>query len=445
MAIDPAIEPQTTVVPTEHSLEADSCNQDGAMKTFESAVSHGFYMRDAGGLEGKHDNVRRHWEDQITRHALLGPVDRLVRKKRCLLSRIRVLDLGSGSGEGYEILRSLRTAGKGLAGGEFDILPSEMLGCYKGIDVSPAMVELGNQTYSSEPKVGFDIADLSQGLSWVKEEEPFDIYFSSYGSLSHLTDEELKRLFEDVFDHAEDSFIFVADLIGRYSVEWQCYWECSGSDETNMRQYSMSWLYPPDTLPQAEVERFPVRYWGGREFDALISDITENNGGRINRRSLFDRSILVGRHMNTAEFNPYIQPIRSAVNSLFQFNRRTDLSELIFDYVPHEGFPELNLFFEKMQMAWNALIYASIEALEHWDEEVWLKRPISDPVAPPVAEAVQTMRNVVRNAHSFRMGDARANIVEPQLGYLLRNLEADLAQGLGAAHGLLAIYEIEKG
>ncbi len=417
----------------------------GAMKTFEAAVSHGLYLKDAGGLEGKHDNVRRHWEDQVTRYALHDCMARLVERKRKALSRIRVLDLGAGAGEGYEILGSLRRAKHGLAGAEVDILPAEMLGRYKGIDVSEAMVNQGNEIYRDDPKVCFEMGDLSQGLLAVQDDDPYDIYFSSYGSLSHLNDMELAALVSDIADHAPDSFVFVADLIGRYSFEWQCYWGSSGEDETNMRQYSMSWLYPPELMHKIEVERFPVRYWGGREFVHFIEEALASNDCRIKEKRIWDRSILVGRHMNTCEFNPHAQPIRFAVNSLFQFNRRTDLYELIFDYVPHEGFNELNAFFEKMQVAWNALVYGSIEALEHSDDEEWLSSSPTDAYPDVVKGALRAMRNLVRNVQSFRMGDARANIIEPQLGYHLRNLEVEIGEGLGAGHGLLAIYEIEKG
>ena len=95
-------------------------------------------------------------------------------------------------------------------------------------------------------------------------------------------------------------------------------------------------------------------------------------------------------------------------------------------------------------MAWNSLVYASMEALEHWDDEKWLTSSPTDSYPAPVEEAVKTIRNVVANSKNFRMGDARANIIEPQLGYLLRNLEVNLGEGLGAGHSLLAIYEIEK-
>lgn len=431
-------------------MEADDGSESlachpGVMKTFEEAVSHGLYLKDAGGLEGKHDNVRRYWEDQITRYALHDCMARLVERKRKALSRIRVLDLGAGAGEGYEILSSLRRARHGLAGGEVDILPAEMMGCYKGIDVSEAMVEQGNEIYRSDPKACFELGDLSQGLQAVGDDEPFDVYFSSYGSLSHLNDSEMAGLVTDIVDHAPDSFVFVADLIGRYSFEWQCYWDYSGEDEENMRQYSMSWLYPPELMHRIEVERFPVRYWAGREFESFMQGALESQGCRIRKKRIWDRSILVGRHMNTCEFNPHAQPIRFAVNSLFQFNRRTDLTGLIFDYAPHEGFGQLNAFFEKIQVAWNALVYGSMEALEHSDDEDWLSLSHTDAYPDVVKGALVAMRNLVRNTQSFRMGDARANIIEPQLGYHLRNLEVDLGEGLGAGHGLLAIYEIEKG
>ncbi len=95
-------------------------------------------------------------------------------------------------------------------------------------------------------------------------------------------------------------------------------------------------------------------------------------------------------------------------------------------------------------MAWNAVVYAAIEALDHWDQPEWLRREPPEEFPEPVRESIRTIRNVIRNIQWFRMGDPRANVLEPQLGYILRNLEMDLQRGLGAAHGLLAVYEIQK-
>jgi len=414
---------------------------EAAAKTYETAVSAGFYERDTSGLQGKYDNVRRYWEDQITRYALHEFVSSLVERKRRALSRIRVLDLGAGAGEGYKILTSLKRRAEDLGASEVEVLPNDILGFYKGIDISPAMVEQGKEIYAGDPKVRFAAGDLSQGLGPAGTDPPYDIYYSSYGSLSHLRDDQFRRLIEEIYDHCDGSCVFVADLVGRYSFEWQCYWD-RPTDDANMRQYSMSYLYPEEMLDQVEVERFPLRYWGAREFDSWFGGIIEESGGRIAKRELRDRSVLVGRHMNTGEFNPRAQPIRAAVNRLHEIDQRTELPSLLFDYALKPGFDEINEFFEFFQMAWNAVVYAAIEALERWDDREWLRQSPPDELPEPVRESIRTIRNVVRNVQWFRMGDPRANVVEPQLGYILRNLEMDLQRGLGAAHGLLAIYEL---
>jgi hypothetical protein len=148
--------------------------------------------------------------------------------------------------------------------------------------------------------------------------------------------------------------------------------------------------------------------------------------------------------MNTREFNPEAPPIRAAVNSLHQINCRTDLSQLIFEYHPQPNHPHLNRFFDTLQNAWNAVVYACIEALEHWrtPQKLELEPPAGYP--PVVQDAIRTIRLAVRMAPSLRIDDPRANLVEPQLAYLLREVEWNLQQGLGASHGLLAVYEFKK-
>ena len=416
----------------------------GAKKTYEKAVANGFYQRNQGGLQGKYDNVRQYWEDQITRYALHDFIEPLAVSKQYDLSRIRILDLGAGTGEGYEILTSLRKEKDNLASREIDVLPDEILGYYKGIDVSQAMVTEGQRIYEDNSKVEFIVGDLSKGLNVVNSDHPYDIYFSSYGSLSHLNDSEMQLLITDICNHFQDTCIFVVDLVGRYSFEWQPYWNKPGTDETNMRQYSMSYLYPPEMLDKIETERFPLRYWGSTEIDDLVEKIVLDTGCLVSKKQIRDRSVFVGRHMNTREYNPCAQPIRGAVNSLFEYNQRTDLKSLIFNYAPHKDYSKLNHFFDTFQMGWNAVVYAAIEALEHWNDEKWLKKKSSNYYNNIVQQAINTVCNVVRNVHWFRMGDPRANVIEPHLGYILRNLEMDFQQGLGAGHGLLCIYELKK-
>ena len=163
------------------------------------------------------------------------------------------------------------------------------------------------------------------------------------------------------------------------------------------------------------------------------------------RREIRDRSVLVGRHMNTGEYNPHVSPLRQVVSSLHEFNQRTDLNKLLFDYIPQVGHPRLNRFFDEFQMAWNAVVMAAIEALSHWQDAEKLQEDPPEEYPEIVQQSIRTIRDVVRNVRWFRMGDPLANIVEPQLGYILRNLETDLQQGLGAAHAVVGIYELRRG
>lgn len=413
-------------------------------QNYAAAVAAGAYERETGGLFGKYDNVRRFWEDQINRYTLGSFLAPLVAAKSRGLSRMRVLDLGCGAGEGYEILANVNRKTASLADKEADMLPPHMIGCYRGVDLSSAMIEKARQNYAGNPKLSFETADLNEGLPVSKEDPSYDIYFSSFGALSHLEDEALARLIGDICGHMGGRAVFVADMVGRYSYEWQCYWGEGTGGEGCMRPYSMSYIYPPEARSHEQVEVFPLRFWGGAELLGFVTETCARHGVRIKRHGLHDRSILVGRHMNTAEFNPLAQPIREAVCSLHEFNVRTDLSRLLFDYVPLAGYPELNEFFEQFQMAWNAVVYGCMEALENWQNPEKLKEDPPKEYPQVVREAISTTRAVVRNLNWFRMGDPLANIVEPQLGYVLRNLESDLQKGLGAAHGLLAAFELVR-
>jgi hypothetical protein len=148
--------------------------------------------------------------------------------------------------------------------------------------------------------------------------------------------------------------------------------------------------------------------------------------------------------MDTAEYNPDAPPLRAAVCSLHEFNRRTDLRTLLFQHTPSPDHARVNRFFEEFQSAWNAVIHATIAALGHGRSSG--QRTLDAHASYPdiVLQSIWTMRDVIANVKWFSMDDPLANIVEPQLGYLLRGLEWHLQQGLGAAHGLLAIFEFTK-
>ena len=154
--------------------------------------------------------------------------------------------------------------------------------------------------------------------------------------------------------------------------------------------------------------------------------------------------LFVGRHMDTGQFNRRAPSLRSAVNSLHTPNTRTDLSRLLFDYLPHPDHPRLNAYFSGFEKGWNAVVLACIEGIERTGDPEVRRGPPADDLPEAVRDAIRTLQHVFRQVKGFRVGDPVANLIEPQLGYLLRDLEQAIQPGWGAAHGLFAIYEFER-
>jgi SAM-dependent methyltransferase len=139
-----------------------------------------------GGLKGKYDNVRTYWEDRITRAAVRPFVNECDRTAHAAGRRIRVLDMGCGAGQGYELLTRIDQTGLNLGDAMCFVLPAARVGLYLGLDLSEAMVEQGRTSYVGLRNIDFRQADLRDGITALASEPPFDIYFSSYGALSHL-------------------------------------------------------------------------------------------------------------------------------------------------------------------------------------------------------------------------------------------------------------------
>jgi hypothetical protein len=180
----------------------------------------------------------------------------------------------------------------------------------------------------------------------------------------------------------------------------------------------------------------------------MVSAASALAGVEIRPLTFFDRSIFTGRHMDTAEYNPHAQPIRQAVNSLHETNQRTDLSSVLVDYMPSPGFEFINDYFEHLQMCWNTLVLYVDELLKLYDEQE--RRFASEPppipasYPPPLQDMMERMKQVVGGVGWLETGLPRENIIEPQLGYSLRYLAMKLQQGLGCAHGLVGIFEIDN-
>ena len=412
--------------------------QGEELVTYREAVLDGHYLKDTGGLVGKHDNVRRYWEDELTRLALREPLEALALEKKRALERLRILDLGCGSGEGYELLMGIRRCTSGMESTNSLLVTPALIALYLGVDISPAMVEQGREIYSGNSKIAFERADLREGLPRVIGPDSFDIYFSSYGSLSHLNDRELEQILVEIARHAGAHALVVGDWLGKFSYEWQDEWDNQSPD--GMRDYSMAYLCPNGEKSLAEIEHFPMRYWSRAELLDLVERVAQRSGRKVVLQKTFDRSILVGRHMDTRIYNSEAPALRKAVNRLHESNYRTELHDLLFDYQPRCGFKEANRFFERMQMAWHLVISYCIDRLTA--DEMDPEHQALEAFPEPVRGAVQTTAKVIDNVKWMRMGDPRANIIEPQLAYTLRGLETGLQRGAGYGHGLIGIIEI---
>jgi hypothetical protein len=245
------------------------------------------------------------------------------------------------------------------------LINQDLLGFYKGMDLNIDLISQAVEIYGSNDKVVFTPGDLSAGLDI--DEEPYDVYFSSYGTMSHFTSQQIVKLLSDIAAHSENEALVVLDWLGRYSYEWQDLWSLN-TDEEDLMDYRISYIYPPEERDSVDIQSFPLRLLSQKEIMDIVKGAEAISGAEIKVLKLFDRSMLVGRHMDTCDYNRHCTPVREAVNSLLEPNIRTDLSTLVVDYVPRHGFTELNKFFEKFTMSWNTLVKHTIEFLAEYEE-----------------------------------------------------------------------------
>ena len=188
-------------------------------KAYTQAFHTGKYDK-ASGLVGKYDNVRRFWEDQVTAIFLRPALNKLVERKRQRLERVRVLDLGCGSGDGYDLIMGVTTKDPGIYEYITQTLTDDMLKEYVGLDTNPDLIQQAEDYYGSDPKMRFIQEDLSNGLppAIARDEDPFDFYFTSFGTLSHFNNEQCVKIIADICRHAPEYAIFMGDWLGRYSM-----------------------------------------------------------------------------------------------------------------------------------------------------------------------------------------------------------------------------------
>jgi hypothetical protein len=329
----------------------------------------------------------------------------------------------------------------------FEALEPDTIGQYVGLDVNEDLVRQARECHGHNPRTRFIEADLTNGLPHeIRNEASFDLYFAGYGTLSHFHDAQSSGIIADICRHAPDGALFVGDWLGRYSYEWQDLWH-HPVDREYFMDYRISYIYPEEERDRVEVASFPLRLMTRDEIMAVIREAEARSGATLKPVTFFDRSIFVGRHTETGEYNRHCPNIRNTVNSLLEHSRRTDLNCALVRYVPREGFDELNRFFENFFNSCNTLVTHTMQLLERYDPNRGeFGGPVDMPDSCPsvVKDAMETMESLILGVGGRNWSDPRSSVIEPALGYCLRKLEMDLQPGSGVGHGLIGVFEIHR-
>ena len=363
-------------------------------------------------------------------------MEQLVARKKMCGERLRILDLGCGSGDGFEFITGITHSKSLISEHNTKVIEPDMLGFYQGIDINEKLLKQAQATYSKNQNMSFihsNFNDFDIGA-----EEPFHLYLANYGALSHNGDEQTVSLLGNIAEYSKNGAIIIIDWLGRFSYEWQTLWT-RDFESNQWMDYAISYVYPEDETKQEELTYFPLRIMERSEVEQVYRRAVKKSGGALILHKIADRSSFVGRHIDTRQYNPHCQPLRRLVNSLFEPNVSTNLDELLVDYVPKNGFAEVNDYYQRLTDWWNFLITYTKALLQ---QSIPPEIPLRTPAA--VRRTFSTMKKVTRISAGTRIGNPRASLVEPQLGYCLRELEMQLQKGLGCGHGLVSIFEVVK-
>ena len=399
---------------------------------FETAVKLGFYGSETGGLFGKKDNVRKYWEDLSIKNLLKPVIVELLGIKE----KIRIADFGCGSGEAFELITHISPLERPTK--KDFLLSHDQVEFYLGMDISEAMIKQGKEIYRDRKNISFIKADLSKDYFFLNE-KPFDIYMSTYSSPSHLTGAELETLIEKVITHSSEKSYLILDLFGKYSPEWPAYWE---EKKEEMLPYNMSWLHLPKKIRTEEVESYYVKFWDADSLKETINKIAAKLKRQI-KITTRDRSIFVGRHIDTGFYNSHPQELRYQVNRLFDRDYEGRVNELKADFTFLNCYKEkYNAVWERInsyQNKWNTVVNICEALIDNNND---LIKELIETSDSDLSEELKMLTWLFRNQQRFPVDNFWASVMGPQLACVLRNLELGLPEGLGCGHCLFCIAEI---
>jgi SAM-dependent methyltransferase len=406
---------------------------------YETAVSMGFYGREDAGLTGKKDNVRKFWEDVFVK-LVLRP---FIENRQPVEKKLRILDLGAGSGEGFELLTHIPPSDPQHSVNRDFILKQSDIEIYRGIDISPSMIAQGRANYRDFGNVTFDYGNLEEGLPpSILKDRPFDLYFSSYGSVSHLHPDAMERLFEQIFRHARNGSLLFFDTHGKFSPSWPKYW----AESRTLLPYTMAYLVPGDKRREEKIDWFNICYWDPAELKKLLNKAAEKAGVNTNLLYMLDRSVFVGRHIDTGLLSTKPMPLRYQVSRLLDHGYRGEVEHLRVDLSHLDDYKNINpSVWERLtdyQRKWNKLIYLLEALMNSQDKKV--QDFIENTDIELMSDDLKFITWLYRNADRFPVIDFWASIIGPQIAVILRNIEMSYSEGVGCGHGLICTIEIIK-
>ncbi len=406
---------------------------------YESAVSMGFYGREDSGLTGKKDNVRKFWEDVFIKLVTRPFIENRPNDDK----KLRILDLGAGSGEGFELLTHIPSSNPSQSSAKDFVIKKSDIELYRGIDISPAMISQGRANYSDYGNVSFSYANLEDGLpAEVLKDRPYDLYFSSYGSLSHLHPESMEKLMEQIFKHGNNGSILLFDIHGKFSPAWPKHW----AESKTFLPYTMAYLLPGDKRKEEKVEWFNLCYWSPDELKAMLNRAAGKAGVNINILYLLDRSIFVGRHIDTGLLSTKSMQYRYQVNRLLDHGYRGEVEHLKVDLSHLDKYKDINpKVWDRLTdycHKWNKIIYLLEALMNSQDKKV--KDFIENTNIELMSDDLKFITWLYRNADRFPVVDFWASLIGPQIAVILRNIEMSYSEGVGCGHGLICGLEVIK-
>lgn len=280
----------------------------------------------------RRDPVKVLLEEVVSHRMLAAAVRRLNLRAG---SRLRVLDLGSGTGDGVALLSDAH-------GGLPPVASNHDLR-YLGLDVDAGMVDTARALHPA-PHLRFTVGDMRDELP----REDFDLYLSCGVPYSHLTTTQACAVVTAVLRQVARTrrrAVLIVDVLGRYSIEWAPRW-----DSTRWN-YAMSFF---EDVPEPIEET--MTFYDRASLGALIDTAARGAGIEPVEVTYTDRSVLVGRHTATRSFNPAIPPYRTLVNELARGTTTVTTDRLRFT-APTTGAPQPVLdFFRTWGERWNDLL-----------------------------------------------------------------------------------------